>query len=137
VTPYQEAIIKARIENPQATQAEIANKLRIKQPRISETLAKPHVQVGIREAMEAQPCLRNKALAKTLAEKTKAKTVKVFQTKNGEIVYSKPLGDHGIQLQAVKLALELKGDLKNSVEIPGLSDLAAAIREARERRNKK
>ena len=119
LTKKQAAIARERVKNPEATQTEIGSKVGVRRQRVQKFLAQPHVQESIREALEKEPRLRVKALARKIADKTTAKSVKVFQTKDGEIIYSEPLEDHSIQLRAVELTLELKGNLKKSVELTG------------------
>ena len=117
LTKKQAAIARERVKNPEATQTEIGSKVGVRRQRVQKFLAQPHVQESIREALEKEPRLRVKALARKIADKTTAKSVKVFQTKDGEIIYSEPLEDHNIQLRAAELAFELRGNLKKSLDI--------------------
>ena len=116
LTKKQAAIARERVKNPEATQTEIGSKLGVRRQRVQKVLAQPHVQESIREALDKEPRLRVKAVVKKLADKTTAKSEKPFLGKDGEIIYSKPLDDH-IQLRATELALELRGNLKKSLDI--------------------
>jgi hypothetical protein len=117
LTKKQAAIARERVKNPEATQTEIGSKLGVRRQRVQKVLAQPHVQESIREALDKEPRLRVKAVVKKLADKTTAKSEKPFLGKDGEIIYSKPLDDHNIQLRATELALELRGNLKKSLDI--------------------
>ncbi len=117
LTKKQAAIARERVKHPSATQQEIGDKLGTKRAHVARELAKPHVQESIREALDKEPRLRVKAVVKKLADKTTAKSEKPFLGKDGEIIYSKPLDDHNIQLRATELALELRGNLKKSLDI--------------------
>lgn len=119
LTRKQAKIARLAIKNPEATQQEIGDKIGMRQPHVARELAKPHVKNRIRELMDLDPRLKDKALVKKIGDKMEAKTVKVFCTKQGDIVYSDELEAHDIQIRAAELAVKLKGQLKESVEVTG------------------
>ena len=117
LTKKQDKIARLRVKYPEATQTELASKLLVSRQRVQQVLAQPKVQSRVIEYLDSDPRTKEKAVVKKIADKTEAKTVKVFQTKDGKIIYSEPLDDHNIQLRAAELTLELRGTLKKSLDI--------------------
>ncbi len=87
---------------------------------------KPTVQRAIREIYEHGGITDDFLLQKHL-ELINASEVKVFNDKDAGIVYSAPLTDNDTQLNAVRLAHQLKGNLIEKHELDLSGSLAAAV----------
>ncbi|MEN6440928.1 MAG: hypothetical protein ABFD97_20350 [Syntrophobacter sp.] len=77
---------------------------------------------SIAELMDERSDLTMGALLDKLADKLQARETKVFKGKEGDediLIYSAPLEAHGIQVQALEMALKLRGAFVTKVEHTG------------------
>lgn len=79
---------------------------------------RPHVQKLLDNALDKMDATIE-STARVIGEAHKANEVKVFMTKGGDIVESKPYIDHKTRLAAARLNLEARKHLKGKDEEPG------------------
>ena len=117
LTKKQAALVKARVANPDATLVQLKDKAKYCDTQtVSDTLRKPVVKARIQELMDANPALTDEALTKKLAQKLEAKETKFF-AHQGQVIDTEEVEAHGIQMQALDLALKVKGHLTSKVDL--------------------
>ena len=118
LTRKQAKIARARVRNPDATQVEIGDKVGMTQPHVARELAKPHVQERIRQLMDANPRLTEKALTKKLVEGLNAKETKFF-AHEGVVVSTRNTIDYATRHRYLETALRLRGLASSVIEATG------------------
>ena len=113
-TAKQKALIKAKIENPDATYAELALKAHYNDAQAAyAALNGPTVKKRMAELMEGRKNLKDEALLDHLEEgleATKKVAVKAFGDEDSELVMSE-VPDWGNRHKYFSTALQLKGAL--------------------------
>lgn len=132
LTRKQAKLARARVKDPEGTLTEIGLRAGYAgKQQAKRALDTEHVQDQIRRLMDANPKLTNAALTKKLAAGLDATFVKVFQTKDGEIIESDEYEDLPTRHRYLETAAEWKGIAEKRVHVTGDAEaplsLAAAL----------
>jgi hypothetical protein len=107
LTPKQRAVVNAKLEAPEATQAQLAARAGCSEATVAKTLAAPAVQLFMSAHLDAAGATLKKT-AQRISEALDAEKTTYFQ-KDGMVQDERVDIDHATRLKAAEIAMEGHG----------------------------